>query len=122
MNSVPKISRWQEGRVDRTKEHFELRYGSIEDGGWSAWMPVALIGPPIGGVVHVEFLLEPGNPRNADAISDVKREIQFYLFELGERYPWAYAQYHSGTASNALSTVHWSFFDPGRRTVLTKKG
>jgi hypothetical protein len=25
MNSVPQTSRWQEGTVDRTKEHFEVR-------------------------------------------------------------------------------------------------
>ena len=120
MNSVHKISRWQEGPVDRTKEHFELRYGSIEDGGWSAWTPVALIGPPMGGVVQVQFLVESGDPKNAEAVSDVNGEIQFYLFELGERDPWAYAQYHSGTTSNAISTVHWSFFDPGKRVGLTK--
>jgi hypothetical protein len=30
MNSVPQISRWQEGRVDLTKKHFELRYGSAK--------------------------------------------------------------------------------------------
>ena len=120
MNSAHKISQWQKGPVDRTKEHFELRYGSI-DAGWSAWTPIALIGPPMGGVVQVQFLVEPGDPKNAEAVSDVNGEIQFYLFELGERDPWAYAQYHCGTTSNAISTVHWSFFDPGKRVKLSKK-
>jgi hypothetical protein len=120
MNSVRKISRWQKGPVDRTKEHFELRCGLIEDAGWSAWIPVALIGPPMGGVVQVQFLVEPGDPKKAEAVSHVKREIQFYLLELGERDPWKYARYHCGTTSNAISTVHWSFFDPGKRAVLTR--
>ena len=121
MTSAHKISQWQKGPVDRTKEHFELRYGSIEDAGWSAWAPIALIGLPLGGVVQVQFLVEPRDPENAKAVSDVKREIQFYLFELGERDPWAYARYHSGTTSNAISTVHWSFFDPGKGVELSKK-
>jgi len=121
MTSAHKISQWQTGPVDRTKEHFELRYGSIEDAGWSAWTPIALIGPAMRGVVQVQFLVEPGDPENAEPVSNVKREIQFYLFELGERDPWTYAQYHCGTTSNAISKVHWSFFDPGKRVELSKK-
>jgi hypothetical protein len=66
MNSMPRISRWQEGRVDRTKEHFKLRHGSAKDSGWSEWIPVAVVGPPIAGIVNVQFLVEPGDPRNAD--------------------------------------------------------
>jgi len=137
VNSVPRISRWQEGRVDRTKEHFELRYGSAEDSDWSEWIPVAVVGPPIAGIVNVQFLVEPCDPRNADVVIDVKKEIQFYLFELRERDPWRYAQYHCGTCANAHSEVHWSFFKPenriqvrgaaemksttGKRAALTRK-
>jgi hypothetical protein len=31
---VDKITHWQEGPVDRTEEHFELRYGSARNGAW----------------------------------------------------------------------------------------
>lgn len=115
MKSAPEISRWQEGGVDRTKEHFELRYGSARDGGWSKWIPLAVVGPPIAGVVNVQFLVEPGDPSNANAISDVANEIQFYLIDKRERKPWAYAQYHCSTGANVYSNVHWSFFNPGNR-------
>jgi hypothetical protein len=36
MNSVPEISRWQGGRIDRTKDHFEPRYGSVQKGSGTA--------------------------------------------------------------------------------------
>jgi hypothetical protein len=84
-------------------------------------MPVALVGPPTPGVVKAQFLLERDNQKNAEAISDAEKEIQYYLFELREPDPWAYAQYHCGTTSNALSTVHWSFVKPDKTVVLTRK-
>lgn len=121
MKPVPRISGWQEGRVDLAKEHFELRYGSAEDGSWSDWIPVAVIGPPTTGIVNVRFLVEPGDPKNAEAISDVKQEIQYYLFELKEPNPWLYAKYHCGTMSNFSGNVHWSFFEVGKRVDLTSK-
>jgi|SRR5580700_4815629 hypothetical protein len=110
MNPASKIRCWQEGPVDCTKEHFDLRYGSARDSGWNEWMPVAMIGPPKGGIVKAQFLVEPNEPKNTDAVSDVNKEIQFYLIEKGEPDPWGYAQYHCGTASNIYSDVHWSFF------------
>ncbi|MBZ5677084.1 MAG: hypothetical protein LAP61_22805 [Acidobacteriia bacterium] len=122
MNSVPEISKWQEGQVDRTKEHFEVRYDSAEDSGWSEWIPVAVVGPPIAGIVNVQFLIEPSHPRNADIVSDVAREIQFYLIDKRERKPWAYARYHCGTFANVFSKVHWSFWEPAnKKAVLTRK-
>jgi hypothetical protein len=93
----------------------------VKDGGWSDWLPVALVGPPIGGGVQVEFLVEPGNPRNAEAVNDVKKEIQYYLFELGEPDPWRYAQYHCATVANVYPRVHWSFFQPGKKVVSSQK-
>jgi hypothetical protein len=85
MNSVPIISRWREGRVDRTREHFELRYESTVkfESDWSDWIPVAIVGPPKAHIVNVQFLVEPGNPKNVAAVTDVKKEIQFYLIDKG---------------------------------------
>jgi hypothetical protein len=136
MKSGPKISRWEEGRVDRTKEHFELLYGSQEDE-CSKWTPVAVVGPPKASSAQVQFLVERGDPRNADVVSDTAREIQYYLIDLGEQDPWGYAKYHCGTASNLYGNVHWSFCEPdnqvqvegsaetestaGKRAALTRK-
>jgi hypothetical protein len=105
------IERWKSGRVDRSGEHFELSVsaeGRYDDDRKSS--PVAVIGPPHEGVVLVEILVEKGDP-NADLIAKVEREISFYLLELNEVDPWAYAQYHCGTASNVYGDVHWSYFD-----------
>src|SRR5271168_2582655 len=98
MNSVPKISRWQEGRVDRTWEHFELRYESTVnfESDWGDSIPVAVVGPPKSRIVNVQFLVDSGDLKNAAAISDVKKEIQFYLIDKREPNPWGYAQYHCG--------------------------
>jgi hypothetical protein len=57
----------------------------------------------------VEVLIE-ASESNADVIAKVEREISYYLLELNESDPWAYAQYHCGTASNVYSDVHWPFF------------
>ncbi|MGI8772073.1 MAG: hypothetical protein ACR2JE_11625 [Acidobacteriaceae bacterium] len=105
------IYRWQEGPVDHSKEHFELRFGSADRNSWNEWIPVAVIAPPDAGAVSVQFLIEP-NDSNANIITKVKKEINFYLLELGDPDPWKYAQYHCGTISNAYSDVHWSFFQP----------
>ena len=109
MNSGRAITQWQKGPVDRTEEHFELRYGSTTD---SDWIPAAVVGPPIAGIVNVQFLVEPEDPRNSEVVSDVAREIEFYLIDKGEPNPWWYAKYHCGTSANLYSKVHWSFSKP----------
>jgi hypothetical protein len=109
MNSGRAITQWQKGPVDRTEEHFELRYGSATD---SDWIPAAVVGPPIAGIVNVQFLVEPEDPRNSEVVSDVAREIEFYLIDKGEPNPWWYAKYHCGTSANLYSKVHWSFSKP----------
>jgi len=115
MKSAQKISRWQEGRVDRTKEHFELRYELTVnfESDWSDWIPVAVIGPPKARIANVQFLVDPGDPKNGEAARHVTKEIEFYLIELKEPDPWGYAQYHVGTASNIYSNVHWGYFKKG---------
>ena len=74
MSRVPKISRRQERQVERTKEHFELRYESTVNFE-SYWTPVALVGPPRAGLRMFQFLVRPADPRNAEAVSDVKNKI-----------------------------------------------
>ena len=112
--SAPRINRWEEGQVDRTKEHFELLYGSQDDE-CSKWTPVAVVGLPKAGIVQVHFLVERGDPRNSDVVSDAAKEIQYYLIDLGEPDPWTYAKHHCGTASNLYGNFHWSFCEPGNQ-------
>ena len=100
---------WRQGTVDRTSDHFELRYGSANDSGWDEWMPVALVGPPKNGVFDVHFLIDQANEARAQVVGALIDELDFYLIELEKPDPWAYAQYHAGTASNAYSSIHWSF-------------
>lgn len=105
-----KIWRWRNGTVDRTGEHFELRYGSADDSGWDKWLPVALVGPPIDGVFDVQFLINRANESQAQVMGALIKELNFYLVELREENPWLYAQYHTTTLADAYSSIHWSFF------------
>ena len=119
MNSGPAINQWQKGPVDRKEEHFELRYGSVKD---SDWIPAAVVGPPIAGIVNVQFLVEPEDPKNSEIVIAVAREIEFYLVDKGEPNPWSYAKYHCGTSANLYSDVHWSFSKPtGEKNVIEQK-
>ncbi len=44
-----------------------------------------------------------------EILEDIQRELDFYLLEVGGPNPWGYAIYHCGTASNAFSSVSWSY-------------
>ncbi len=94
-----------EGAVNTDDEHFKITYG--ED-----TKPVALVGRGRGRSFRVQFLLAAGSPtrKARDIHEEVRRSLQFYLVELNEQDPWAYAIYHCGTASNMYSVVHWDFF------------
>jgi hypothetical protein len=118
MNRI--IDRWEPGRIDRSGEYFELSAltGGQDNGDNES--PIAAVGAPHEGVVRVEILVERSES-NAALIAKVKREISFYLLELNESDPWAYAQYHCGTASNIYSDVHWSFFSGFQEPSETDK-
>jgi hypothetical protein len=102
-------SKWEERPVDRQQPHFVISHGPISDAS-----PVALVGPEIDGKFGVEFLV----PRDSEdehvqsVVRDVLREIDYYLDELGEPHPWAYAIYHCSTMSNLIGRVHWSYYEP----------
>jgi hypothetical protein len=104
--------RWVEGDVDRTKEHFELRYGDASE---TEWRPVALIGPPPNHTFPVKWLTDESTPEGKESIRDARKELDFYLVEKREPDPWAYAKYHCGTASNIYSRIHWSYYGSGNR-------
>ena len=80
---------WREADVDVQGEHIELRYGDAETSGYEQWLPVALIGRPTNHVFPVQWLLPKSV--NPEIISRVQRELDFYLVELREANPWAFA-------------------------------
>ena len=102
---------WREGSVDKDREHFELRYGAATEGGWDDWIPVATVCRSSNTEFIVQFL---DNDHESDMRLEVRRELDFYLIEKGERDPWQYAKYHCGTASNVYSKVHWAYFKDRR--------
>lgn len=105
-------SHWHEGAVDRARVHLELRFGSSEVDGWDDWIPVAVVGPPTDRTFPVQFLVSPGGERANEALVAVRGELDYYLVELGKRDPWRYAVYHTRTAANLYSLVHWAWITP----------
>ena len=101
---------WREGKVDRRAPHIELRYGSVETGAYDDWLPIAYISAPNNRSFTVQFIIAPSNEQNNIAITSAKKQLDFYLIDKNEPDPWAYAQYHCGTAANAYTDVHWSYF------------
>jgi len=101
---------WSEGPVDVGQDHFELRYGSVNEGkSWADMVPVALVGRVAEREFVVQFLIVEDKGGNSAILAAVRRELDFYLIEERIAGPWEYAQYHCGTASNLYSSVHWSF-------------
>ena len=98
---------WKEGIVSPEQPHIELRYSKGEHDS----VLIALLSPPTKWVFTVQFLPTAASPGLDPAFirNEVCKELDYFLIELGERDPWAYAKYHCGTASNLYSTVHWSF-------------
>jgi hypothetical protein len=94
---------WQVGPVDTAGPSLKLVVGDD----LSESRPVALVGPPNGHVFPVQFLIDQAVEHNADVLEAVIRELNLYLVELGEPDPWSYALYHTGTAANLYSRVHW---------------
>lgn len=100
-------SRWLEGLVDPEREHIRLCVGD-------EWEPVALVAPVGEAGFAVEFLIDPTkDPSAAEAVDAVRGELDFYLVEKNERWPWAYAVYHCSTSANLYSSVHWEHHLPG---------
>ena len=102
---------WVSGSVDRQGDHLTLWHGVIDE-------PIAVVGPPSDRVFPVEFLVtpDPADPAFPEAVEAVRRQLDYYLVELGEGDPWAYAIYHAGTGSNLYASVHWGWHPAGSAT------
>ena len=105
--------RWAVGAVDRGGPHLELRYGEADKLPYESWTPVAVIGRPVRGCFPVQWLVDPTAPEHAEMVASARRELDYYLVELGEKDPWAYARYHCTTGANMYSSIHWSDFPTG---------
>lgn len=97
-----------EAAVDRSAEHLAL--WSDLDGESRL---VAVVAPARRGRFTVQVLMPDDRPTVSTIIGKAIGEIEFYLYELHERDPWAYAVYHCGTTANAFSDVHWTYFPYG---------
>jgi len=109
--------KWVEGIVDTQDEYIELTYGDV----WNAekLQPIARVGKPKKYVFPVQWLVSPLSEEHAKMIKATKDSLDYYLIELGELDPWIYAQYHCGTYSNIVSTIHWSYYN--KNEALSKK-
>jgi hypothetical protein len=93
--------RWVEGAVDQRGEHLRIAHVDADS-------LVAVVGPPHDRAFTVQFLIPNSGTESVQRIlGEVRRELDYYLVELGEPDPWAYAHYHCGTMSNAMSRVQW---------------
>ena len=97
---------WREARVDPSSEHFDLRFGSIDDD-WTDWKLIARVGRAVGGIFQVEWLTDSGAAphESIDAVTD---QLDYYLVDLDKCDPWKYLEYHVTTLANVYSDVHWS--------------
>ena len=96
-----------EGTVNTDDDHMKLTYEDNPD-------PVALIAQGEGNTFIVQFLETDSNQENwKETIRYVRRELDFFLVELREENPWAYAIYHCSTAANVYSKVHWGYYPKG---------
>lgn len=119
MNKKQNIWKWVEGPVDRLSEHIELYYADInsEESG----RLIALLGPPKDYTFSVTWIAKNTNPDEVPMIEATRRELDFYLLEVGGPDPWAYACYHCTTTANFYSNVHWVYV-PGEKPKDQKHG
>ena len=74
--------RWVEGAVDQRGEHLRLAHVDADS-------LVAVVGPPHDRAFTVQFLppIESGTESERRILDEVRRELDFYLVELGEPDP-----------------------------------
>jgi hypothetical protein len=105
---------WEEGYVDASREHIELRYGNAFKTDSDAWKPVAQLGKPVGMTFPVHWLLqEKKAPRNIRMFNEAVRELNYYLIQLMKADAWEYAIHHCLSGSNMYSRIHWAYFPSG---------
>ena len=100
---------WTEGAVDASREHMKLTYGDIRKDEDPAVVACVAREDEETGTFVVEFVRAVTD----EVMEAVRKELDFYLLEVGGYDPWAYAKYHCTTASNIYSKVHWEYYPEG---------
>ncbi len=77
------------------------------------WLPVARIGRPEGNRFPVQWLITADSSDHDAPIAKARQQLDFYLVDLREPDPWAYAKYHCNTSANMYASIHWSYFPDG---------
>jgi hypothetical protein len=113
MESKSNSFKWIIGKVCESEEHIKISYGSYDNPDMDQFMLVARISAPKDKIFVVEFLIESDDPHKTRMVDEVKKELDFYLVEKGEREPWGYVIYHCNTGANIYSHVHWTYFPEG---------
>ena len=92
---------WTEGIIDENDDHIKLWFKENIN-------PTAMVATQKKQLI-VQFL----DLQDQEAINAVVKDLDFYFIELGKEDPWEYAIYHTTTASNVYSDVHWGYFPKG---------
>lgn len=105
--------KWIDGVVNKNEDHIKITYSDARSD--EKMIPIASISPGKGHIFNVQFIYkgEPDAAKTKKILKEVRRELDFYLVEKGEKYPWEYAKYHCTTAANLYSNVHWGWFPKG---------
>ena len=95
---------WEEGVVDRSDDHVEIRYGERQK-------PVALVARDSQKRFTVQFLMKAraNDMRARQILSEVRGDLTHYLFGLVGPDSWAFVQFHCNTAANLSSRIRWSW-------------
>lgn len=102
-------SRLVSGIVNRDEEHIMLIYGDPNEVDPEDFIPVALVAPLPGEGFVVQHTLSGDDPQAEKMVRQAQHELRYYLAELGEPDPWAYAIYHCGSVVNWYSRVRWVY-------------
>lgn len=97
----------REGKVDRKQQHIAFCAGQ-KNGEENSGHEVALLAPadsahPEVGQFVLEWVIGDDHPKAAEWKKDVRRDVDFFLVEKQEEFPWGYLLYHCGTTSNAYA-------------------
>lgn len=103
---------WRYGTVDRDSEHFVLSHGPSGEP-FDIGMACAFVGRAADGT----FLVEPSsNSIDEGVMAALEKDLEFYIVEKGEPFPWDYMQYHTTTMANMYSNIKWAFAPDGQRS------
>ena len=110
--------RWRDEAVDRGREHIEIPVGDASNTAYGQWVPVALVGRPVGSVFPVQWLTSTKNP----TATEVRKRARLRSHRTPREFPWSRdtlgtTRVHHATTANVYSSVHWSYFPEGMEAV-----